>query len=95
MRSDEHGWDDYGPAHLADVRAGVDASGKVVAYEYHGWQHGWLINETTHEMVLNLPPKERTSRPDVDSGEPHEHRLDVPGCRPQAWSATWCRWLAC
>lgn len=63
MRSDEHGWDDYGPAHLADVRAGVDASGKIVAYTYHGWQHGWLINETTHEMVLNLRPTERTSGP--------------------------------
>ncbi len=63
MRSDEHGWDDYGPAHLADVRAGIDADGRIVAYEYHGWQHGWLINETTHELVLNTPPKERTSGP--------------------------------
>ncbi|MFL6949155.1 MAG: xanthine dehydrogenase family protein molybdopterin-binding subunit, partial [Xanthobacteraceae bacterium] len=61
MRSDEHGWDDYGPAHLADVRAGIDANGRIVAYEYHGWQHGWLINETTHELVLNTPPKERTT----------------------------------
>ncbi len=25
MRWDELGWDDYGPAHLADVRAGIDA----------------------------------------------------------------------
>jgi len=63
MRSDEHGWDDYGPAHLADVRAGIDAGGKLVAYEYHGWQHGWLINETTHELTLLTPPKERTSGP--------------------------------
>jgi len=61
MRSDEHGWDDYGPAHLADVRAAIDANGKIVAYEYHGWQHGWMINETTHELVLNTPPKERTT----------------------------------
>ncbi|MET0633586.1 MAG: molybdopterin cofactor-binding domain-containing protein [Xanthobacteraceae bacterium] len=63
MRADEHGWDDYGPAHLADVRAGIDAGGKLVAYEYHGWQHGWLINETTHELALLTPPKERTSGP--------------------------------
>jgi nicotinate dehydrogenase subunit B len=60
-RSDELGWDDYGPAHLADVRAGIDASGKLVAYEYHGWQHGWLVNETTHELALLTPPKERTT----------------------------------
>ena len=63
MRSDEHGWDDYGPAHLADVRAAIDANGRIVAYEYHGWQHGWMINETTHELVLNTPPKERTTGP--------------------------------
>ena len=63
MRWDELGWDDYGPAHLADVRAAIDASGKLVAYEYHGWQHGWMINETTHELVLLTPPKERASGP--------------------------------
>jgi nicotinate dehydrogenase subunit B len=61
MRSDELGWDDYGPAHLADVRAGIDANGKLVAYEYHGWQHGWVVNETTHELALSTPPKERTT----------------------------------
>src|SRR5262249_15420792 len=61
MRADELGWDDYGPAHLADVRAGIDASGKLVAYEYHGWQHGWMVNETTHELVLLTPPTERTT----------------------------------
>ena len=61
MRSDELGWDDYGPAHLADVRAGIDANGKLVAYEYHGWQHGWMVNETTHELALQTPPKERTT----------------------------------
>jgi CO/xanthine dehydrogenase Mo-binding subunit len=61
MRPDELGWDDYGPAHLADVRAAIDASGKLVAYEYHGWQHGWMVNETTHELVLGTPPTERTT----------------------------------
>jgi nicotinate dehydrogenase subunit B len=63
MRWDEHGWDDYGPAHLAEVRAGVDAAGKLIAYEYHGWQHGWMVNETTHELALLTPPKEQTSGP--------------------------------
>ena len=39
MRWDEHGWDNFGPAHLADVHAAIDETGKIVAYEYHGWQH--------------------------------------------------------
>jgi len=34
MRWDEHGWDNYGPAQLMDMRGGVDASGKIVAYEH-------------------------------------------------------------
>ncbi|HEY7245697.1 MAG TPA: molybdopterin cofactor-binding domain-containing protein [Xanthobacteraceae bacterium] len=63
MRWDELGWDDYGPAHLAEVRAGIDAAGKLIAYEYHGWQHGWMVNETTHELALRTPPKEQASGP--------------------------------
>jgi len=61
MRADEHGWDNYGPAHLAEVRAGIDADGRIIAYEYHGWQHGWIANETSHELALRTPPKERTT----------------------------------
>jgi len=55
MRWDELGWDNYGPAHLADVRAGVDADGRIVAYEYHGWHHGWNTVETSQELALGAP----------------------------------------
>jgi CO/xanthine dehydrogenase Mo-binding subunit len=41
MRWDDHGWEAYQPAHTADVKIGVDANGKIIAYEYHGWQHGF------------------------------------------------------
>jgi nicotinate dehydrogenase subunit B len=34
MRWDEHGWDGYAPAQLSDIRAGVDASGNIVAFDY-------------------------------------------------------------
>jgi CO/xanthine dehydrogenase Mo-binding subunit len=61
MRWDEHGWDNYGPAHLADVRAGVDADGKLIAYEYHGWQHGWTVTATTQDLALQKPGVERAS----------------------------------
>ena len=57
MRWDEHGWDNYGPAHLAEVRAAADANGKLVAYEYHGWQHNWSGVETT-QQVAGTPPAE-------------------------------------
>ena len=61
MRWDEHGWDNYGPAHLAEVRAGVDAEGKLVAYEYHGWQHGWTVTSTIQDIALQKPGVERAS----------------------------------
>src|SRR5262249_22593586 len=59
MRHDEHGWDNYGPAHLAEVRAGIDASGKLVAYEYHGWQHGWTVTSSVQDIALQKPGVER------------------------------------
>jgi CO/xanthine dehydrogenase Mo-binding subunit len=51
MRWDELGWDNYGPAHVADVRAAIDAGGKIVAYEYEGWQHNWSGVETASQLA--------------------------------------------
>lgn len=59
MRWDEHGWDNYGPAHLAEVRAAADAAGNLLAYEYHGWQHGWTVRATVHDLVLGKTSPER------------------------------------
>jgi nicotinate dehydrogenase subunit B len=33
MRADEHGWDPKGPPTLLDMRAGLDANGKILAWE--------------------------------------------------------------
>ena len=52
MRWDEHGWDNYGPAHVCDIRAGADASGKLTGYQYHGWQHGWIQVETSQQLAM-------------------------------------------
>jgi CO/xanthine dehydrogenase Mo-binding subunit len=51
MRWDEHGWDNYGPAHVGEVRAAADAAGALVAYEYHGWQHNWSGTETSAQLA--------------------------------------------
>jgi nicotinate dehydrogenase subunit B len=51
MRWDEHGWDNFGPAHVGEVRAAADASGRIVAYEYHGWQHGWSGTEASAQLA--------------------------------------------
>lgn len=59
MRWDEHGWDNYGPAHLAEVKAGVDRDGNLTAYEYHGWQHGWTVTSTIQDSATGKPGRER------------------------------------
>jgi CO/xanthine dehydrogenase Mo-binding subunit len=61
MRSDEMGWDNFGPAQIAEVRAAINAEGKIVAYTYDGWQHGWHINETSTELAMLTPPAERSA----------------------------------
>jgi CO/xanthine dehydrogenase Mo-binding subunit len=51
MRWDEHGWDNYAPAQTMDVKAGIDANGKIVAYDYAAWHQGWMSTETSEELV--------------------------------------------
>ncbi|HVZ20774.1 MAG TPA: molybdopterin cofactor-binding domain-containing protein, partial [Vicinamibacterales bacterium] len=51
MRWDEHGWDNFGPAHVGEARVAADASGTIVAYEYHGWQHGWSGTEASAQLA--------------------------------------------
>ena len=58
MRWDEHGWDNYGPAHVGEIRAAADASGKIVAYQYDGWHHNWSAVETSTQLALATPPAE-------------------------------------
>jgi nicotinate dehydrogenase subunit B len=40
MRADEHGWDPKGPQQLLDLRAGLDADGRIVAWEAETWVPG-------------------------------------------------------
>jgi nicotinate dehydrogenase subunit B len=63
MRWDEHGWDNYGPAHLGEVRAAANADGKIVGYEYEGWQHHWSNVETSEQLALGKPAEEWRPNP--------------------------------
>jgi CO/xanthine dehydrogenase Mo-binding subunit len=94
MRWDEHGWDNFGPAQLADIRAGIDATGKIVAYEYHGWQHHWSITETSQQLALGTPAAESSGSTSQEVSPTNlgamysipnmrlvNHRVDgIPGC---------------
>jgi CO/xanthine dehydrogenase Mo-binding subunit len=55
-REDEHGWDNYGPALLSDVRAAVDADGKLIALGYAAWVRATAWFETASQLALGTPP---------------------------------------
>jgi len=82
-REDEFGWDNYGPAHLADLRGAVDANGKIVAFEYRGWGHGSPVTQTAAQLALGTAP----SLADPDGGGLYQLRLsqndmyDIPNRR--------------
>ena len=76
-RDQEHGWDFYGPATLVDIRGGVDANGKIVAYDYVSFQQGWNSVETTAEQLGHADSDERVRR-----RRPRERRLAVRDHEP-------------
>src|ERR1700719_226652 len=41
MRADEHAWDPKGPAQLTTVKAGVDAQGKLIAWDFMDRSFPW------------------------------------------------------
>jgi nicotinate dehydrogenase subunit B len=45
MREDEHGWEPKGPAQLLTVRAGVDAQGKVTAWDFMDRSFPWTESQ--------------------------------------------------
>ncbi|PYU22506.1 MAG: xanthine dehydrogenase family protein molybdopterin-binding subunit [Acidobacteria bacterium] len=49
-RADEHGWEPKGPAQLVTVRAGVDAQGNIVAWDY--MERGFPWSESAGNPLL-------------------------------------------
>jgi nicotinate dehydrogenase subunit B len=78
MRWDEHGWDNFGPAHVGEVRAAADAEGKLVAYEYHGWQHNWSGTETSAQLT-GVPASEWGAGGGAPQGVQGVNRLTCGG----------------
>jgi CO/xanthine dehydrogenase Mo-binding subunit len=51
MRWDEHGWDNYGPPQITDVRGGIDANGKLVATETTVYSPPWYTTKPPEAML--------------------------------------------
>jgi nicotinate dehydrogenase subunit B len=56
MRWDEQGWTHYAPASLVDVRAGIDAKGNIVAYDWTQWTQGGTSIYTSRELLGTTAP---------------------------------------
>ena len=46
-RQDEHGWEPKGPAQTQTLKAGVDDSGKIVAWEFTDYSFPWTVASGT------------------------------------------------
>jgi CO/xanthine dehydrogenase Mo-binding subunit len=63
MRWDQHGWDVPGLALLTDLRGGIDASGKIVAWEFTGLAPGNGGDGLITAQQLNAPLSYKTGTP--------------------------------
>ena len=71
MRWDEHGWDNYGPAVLSDMRGGIDASGNLTALDYTAFgipSLSMLSDATTQNVGFPLQPPGMGSADALNSG---------------------------
>jgi len=46
-RQDEHGWEPKGPAQTQTLRAGVDETGKIIAWEFTDYSFPWTVASAT------------------------------------------------
>jgi CO/xanthine dehydrogenase Mo-binding subunit len=51
MRWDEHGWDNYGPAQMTDVRGAVDGNGNLLATETTMFGIPWYTTKPPEAMI--------------------------------------------
>ena len=74
MRWDEHGWDNYSPAVLMDVRAGLDANNKITAWDVVAWEPpapGTVQAPGTQELGFPIGPVASTVITPAANGEPY------------------------
>lgn len=82
-RADEHGWDPKGPPTLVDLRAGLDASGNIIAWESELWVPRAEVTEhppTLAATLAGIPQKDT-----VNPGNVHRN-LDPSYPFPNAYA---------
>jgi CO/xanthine dehydrogenase Mo-binding subunit len=75
MRWDEHGWDNYSPAVLVDMRGAVDAKGRLVALDYTAFgipEMSMTAGPTSQHVGIPLLPPGLGSASVANSGTQYE-----------------------
>jgi nicotinate dehydrogenase subunit B len=70
MRWDEHGWDNYTPPEVMDIRGGVDAEGNIVAYDHTSFAIPFITpgqGDTTRQLLGAAFPPPGPGDPDGES----------------------------
>lgn len=95
MRNEESGWDTKGPAFAFKIRGGLDASGRLVALDYHARAADYNhvgYNEADTVLIAQLMGKRRATPAAGSAGTPSE-MYEIPHRRmasdvvslPLAW----------
>jgi nicotinate dehydrogenase subunit B len=79
MRHDEHGWEPMSPAMTMDVRAGLDAQGRITAFDFQQWSQSHSRGESGNFVAWRLAG----GNPDWDrlSGGPYPPSYEFPNKR--------------
>ena len=76
MRWDDHGWDNYGPAQLMDIRGAVDAKGNIVATDYTAFTIPlYTTNPTTQLTGTSTAVISTSADADTDDGTGTQYSL--------------------
>ncbi|HZO62245.1 MAG TPA: molybdopterin cofactor-binding domain-containing protein, partial [Gaiellaceae bacterium] len=92
MRWDEHGYSPYAQSNVADLRAGLDANGKLVAYDYQSIMMPFSNNPSlTYVQIGNPVPPDSTSFSSVrgapDASGVNTNNPPAPGARIETFSS--------
>jgi CO/xanthine dehydrogenase Mo-binding subunit len=72
-REDEHGWEPKGPAQTQTIKAGVDETGKIIAWEFTDYSFPWTVASSTtllaSEQIGNKTKSPGSGNGNQGSGE--------------------------
>ena len=92
MRWDDHGYSPYAQSNVADLRAGLDSNGNLIAYDYKSIMMPFSNNPTSASIQVGIPvPNDSTSftstRGAPDASGVNTTNPPSPGARIETFSS--------